>query len=96
MTDVKERKKILTIKYVSKIIAADHGVSAIRAEGIINKYFTYIGEKIKEGGEARINGFGTFKLKERTARRGRNPQTGEEIDVPASSSISFKPTRKKK
>ncbi len=44
-----------------------------------------------DGGETvALRGFSTFRLSERSARKGRNPQTGEEIDIPASRSMAFK------
>ena len=39
-----------------------------------------------------LNGFGTFKVSKRAARKGRNPRTGEEIEIKASKSVSFKPS----
>jgi DNA-binding protein HU-beta len=44
---------------------------------------------LKKGEDVRIHGLGTFKVKERAARKGRNPKTGEEVDIPASRKVSF-------
>lgn len=44
------------------------------------------------GDEVALRGFGTFRVVERKARRGRNPKTGAEIDIPASTTIRFKPS----
>jgi nucleoid DNA-binding protein len=47
-----------------------------------------------DGGETvALRGFGTFRISERSARKGRNPQTGEEIDIPASRSLAFKASK---
>jgi DNA-binding protein HU-beta len=46
---------------------------------------------LKKGEEVRLVGFGTFSVKERAAGTGRNPATGEEIQIPASTSARFKP-----
>lgn len=43
-----------------------------------------------EDGKLQLTGFGSFEVREREARKGRNPQTGEEIDIPASKSVKFK------
>ncbi len=43
-----------------------------------------------------ISGFGTFKVTERPARKGRNPRTGEEIQIPARNAVTFKPYNKLK
>ena len=49
-----------------------------------------ISETLEKGEDIVLTGFGTFKVKERAARKGRNPQTGEEIDIPASKTVAFK------
>ena len=49
-----------------------------------------ISRQIKRGGKVTIAGFGTFETRERAARTGRNPQTGEEIAIAASTSVGFK------
>ena len=45
---------------------------------------------VKDGAEVRLMGFGTFKKQHRDARKGRNPQTGAELEIAASDSLSFK------
>jgi DNA-binding protein HU-beta len=50
-----------------------------------------ISQALKKGEEVRLVGFGTFSVKERAAGKGRNPATGEEIKIPASKSVRFKP-----
>lgn len=49
-----------------------------------------IAHALKDGHEVRLQGFGTFRTTERKARVGRNPQTGESIEIAASRSASFK------
>ena len=46
---------------------------------------------LKEGDKVQLMGFGTFEIKERSARTGRNPSTGETIEIPASKIPAFKP-----
>jgi DNA-binding protein HU-beta len=58
---------------------------------IIEALFDSIGEAIKEEGRYSQSGFGTFTVKTRAARTGRNPQTGDSITIPESKSIGFKP-----
>ncbi|WP_085990981.1 HU family DNA-binding protein [Oceanobacillus senegalensis] len=48
-------------------------------------------ESMKNGETVQLIGFGNFEVRERSARKGRNPQTGEEIDIPASKVPAFKP-----
>lgn len=49
-------------------------------------------EEIKKEGKLNISGFGVFTLKKRPARKGRNPKTGEAVDIPARKTISFRPS----
>lgn len=55
-----------------------------------------IGDSLAKGDAVQIIGFGTFDVRHRSARKGRNPSTGEQIDIPASSSPGFKAGRKLK
>jgi len=60
-------------------------------ETIVAGAFTTIEETIKKTGRFSYPGFGTFTVTNRSARKGRNPRTGETIDIKASKSIKFKP-----
>ena len=50
-----------------------------------------ITQGVKDDGSVSITGFGTFNRKSRAARRGRNPRTGELMEIPASTTVGFKP-----
>ncbi len=58
---------------------------------IVNATFGAIQEALASGEEVALTGFGTFRISERGAREGRNPQTGERITIPSRKSPSFKP-----
>ena len=49
-----------------------------------------VAEELKKGEKIQLVGFGTFEVSERAARTGRNPQTGEEMTIPASKAPKFK------
>ncbi len=49
-------------------------------------------KKAKPGDNLRIQGYGTFKVVKRAPKRGRNPRTGEEIEIPARKVLTFKPS----
>ncbi|MCM3443957.1 MULTISPECIES: HU family DNA-binding protein [Bacillaceae] len=53
-------------------------------------------DTLKEGDKVQLIGFGNFEVKERAARKGRNPQTGEEIEIQASKVPSFSPGKQLK
>lgn len=58
---------------------------------VIDAVFDAIAEALQQGDKVQLVGFGNFEIRERSARKGRNPQTGEEIDIPASKVPAFKP-----
>ncbi len=58
---------------------------------VIDASFETIGKAIKKDKRFSYPGFGTFTVRSRKARTGRNPQTGEEIKIKASKTIGFKP-----
>ncbi len=60
------------------------------AEKAVNAVFEAIKSALSEGDRIQLIGFGTFEVKDRKARKGRNPQSGEEIDIPASKTPVFK------
>ncbi|ADG82349.1 HU family DNA-binding protein [Thermincola potens] len=59
-------------------------------EKAVNAVFQSIQEALARGEKAQFIGFGTFEVKQRKARKGRNPQTGKEIKIPASKVPVFK------
>ncbi|MDR2162075.1 MAG: HU family DNA-binding protein [Desulfovibrio sp.] len=62
-----------------------------QAETACEKIFAIIAGTLKSGGSIAISGFGSFKTVKRAARKGRNPRTGEEIRIPASTAVKFTP-----
>ena len=61
-----------------------------KAEAAVNALMATITTELKEGGSVALTGFGTFQVRARAARTGRNPQTGEAIEVAAANIPSFK------
>lgn len=61
-----------------------------KAEEIVNRVFDDIVAALKNGDKVNISGFGTFSVSERKARTGRNPKTGETIQIAASRAAKFK------
>ena len=60
------------------------------AEESVNALVEVISKELKKGGKVQLVGFGTFEVRKRAARKGRNPQTKEEIKIPASKAPVFK------
>ncbi|MCC3256972.1 HU family DNA-binding protein [Paenibacillus polymyxa] len=59
----------------------------------IDAVFEAIAGALQNGDKVQLVGFGNFEVRERSARKGRNPQTGEEIEIPASKIPAFKPDK---
>lgn len=60
-------------------------------EQVVDIFFDEISARLAEGGRVELRGFGAFSTRDREARQGRNPRTGEAVDVPAKSVPYFKP-----
>ncbi len=71
-------------------VAEKAGLSKKDAELAVNAVIDSITETLAKGGKVQLVGFGGFEVKERAARMGRNPQSGEEIQIPASKMPVFK------
>ncbi|MCL6637353.1 MAG: HU family DNA-binding protein [Alicyclobacillus sp.] len=72
-------------------VAEQTGLKKKDAEAAVNSVFGAIEEALAAGEKVQVIGFGTFETRRRAARPGRNPQTGETIDIPASVVPAFKP-----
>ena len=70
-------------------IAAKADIKKKDAEAAVNALTDVIAEALKAGDKVQLVGFGTFEVKERAARDGRNPKTGETIKIEASKSPAF-------
>ena len=71
-------------------IAEKSGLSKKQAELALGAFIDAVTEALKEGDKVQLMGFGTFEVKERAARTGRNPSTGATIEIPASKTPTFK------
>ncbi|MNJ46561.1 DNA-binding protein HU [compost metagenome] len=72
-------------------VAESTELSKKDATKAVDAVFEAISEALQKGDKVRLVGFGNFEVRERSARKGRNPQTGEEIEIPASKIPAFKP-----
>jgi len=71
-------------------VAAKAEMTKKAAEAAVNALVTVVGETLKTGDKVQLIGFGTFEIRERKARVGRNPATGKAINIKASKSPAFK------
>ena len=71
-------------------IAEKSDLSKRDAETALNAFTDIVADELKKGEKIQLVGFGTFEVSERAERTGRNPQTGEEMVIPASKMPKFK------
>ena len=72
-------------------VAKDAKISKVAAGVAVDAIFDSIAKAIKKSKRFQVPGFGTFTVRSRKARKGRNPQTGAVINIKASRSVGFKP-----
>ena len=72
-------------------VAEESGLSKASAAKAVDAFVNAVNGALKNGDQVTIVGFGTFLVRERTARSGRNPQTGEVIQIAAAKVPAFKP-----
>jgi nucleoid DNA-binding protein len=72
-------------------VADKAGLSKSEAEKALDAVVTSITGALSDGDKVAIPGFGTFEARQRAARTGRNPQTGESMEIAASTAAGFKP-----
>ena len=65
------------------------GLTAKASKDAVNAVFNSIADAMKRGEKVVVTGFGTFMVRKRAARKGRNPQTGAEIQIPATKTPGF-------
>lgn len=80
----------MTKQELSAAIAEKAEITKKDAEASLNAFTEVVTEELKKGEKIQLVGFGTFEVSERAARVGRNPQTKEEIQIPASKAPKFK------
>ncbi len=71
-------------------VASSTGLTKKDATAAVDAVFSTIQETLAKGEKVQLIGFGNFEVRERAARKGRNPQTGKEIQIPASKVPAFK------
>ncbi len=72
-------------------VAAATGLLKKDADAVVNAVLETMGQALRSGSQIEIRRFGSFRLRDRPARIGRNPRTGERVEVPAKRVCYFKP-----
>ncbi len=85
--------ELITLRQLAAEIGDEHGLSQKQANGVLASTIALIGDHLKKGARIRIQGLGTLEVRKRAARMGRNPSTGEPIQIKASKKIAFRASK---
>ncbi len=86
----------VTLKHLAAALAEEHELSKKTAEAILTDLVTKITKHLKKGERIRIVGLGILQVRKRAARMGRNPATGEQIQIKASKKVAFRAAKELK
>ena len=82
--------ELVTLRQLADSIGEAHGISHKQANELLSGTIALITVHLKKGARIRIAGLGTFEVRKRAARMGRNPATGEAIKIKASKKVAFR------
>src|SRR6185436_8599743 len=81
----------VTKKEIVKQISERIGLTQLKTKEIVQQTFDAIVETLLDQGRIELRNFGVFEVKQRKARKARNPRTGDKVDVPPKNVVTFKP-----
>ena len=84
----------MTKKEIVKEISDQIGLTQLKTKEIVQKTFDAIVDTLVETGRIELRNFGVFEVKQRAARKARNPRTGERVDVPPKNVVTLKPGKR--
>jgi integration host factor subunit alpha len=84
----------LTKADLAEMLFEELGLNKREAREIVEMFYVEISEALEKNDNVKISGFGNFELKDKKSRPGRNPKTGEEVDISARRVVTFKPGQK--
>jgi DNA-binding protein HU-beta len=93
---VKAAAMTVTLKQIAAELAEGHDLPKKQAEAVLGDLVTLTTRHLKQGDKIRLTGLGIFSIQMRQARTGRNPATGEAIQIKASKKIAFRPAKELK
>jgi DNA-binding protein HU-beta len=86
----------ITLKTVFEAMAEGHNIPKKQANALLAAMVESVTKHLKNGDRIRMNGLGILEVKDRPARQGRNPATGETIQIAASKKVAFRPAKELK
>lgn len=91
-----EKARVVTVKQMAAAYAEKHEMSPKDAASLLTEVFDTVVQHVKDGDKVRIAGLGMIEVRSRAARMGRNPATGEAIQIAASRKIAFRAAKELK
>ena len=85
-------EKTLTRMDLSEAIVRNVGLSRNESADMVETVLNYISNALVEGDQVKISSFGTFSIRDKAARVGRNPKTGEEVPISPRRVLTFRPS----
>ena len=95
-TPQKKAAATITLKTVFEDMAEGHDIPKKQANALLAATLETVTKHLKNGDRIRMNGLGILEVKDRPARQGRNPATGETIQIAASKKVAFRPAKELK
>ena len=92
----KPKVTTVSMKHLAANIAENHELSKKQTEAMFGDFVTLVTKHLKKGDRIRIAGLGVLVVRKRAARIGRNPATGEQIQIKASKKVAFRPAKELK
>jgi DNA-binding protein HU-beta len=87
---------VVTLKHIAAQIAVAHELPINHAVAMLNDTVDLLSKHLVKGSKVRILGLGIFQVKRREARMGRNPRTGEPVQIKASKKVTFRASKELK
>ncbi|MBV1796867.1 HU family DNA-binding protein [Siccirubricoccus sp. G192] len=86
----------ITLKQLAPGLAEEHGLTKKQTEAMLAGLVEAVTERLKNGDKVRLTGLGILQVRARPARTGRNPATGQPIEIAASKKVAFSPSKELK
>ena len=95
-TAAKAKQSTVSLKHLAAELAEGHEVPKKQAEAMLNDLVVSISKHLKKGERIRLVGLGVLVVRKRAARMGRNPATGEPVQIKASKKVAFRAAKELK
>jgi DNA-binding protein HU-beta len=92
----KKSAPTVTLKHLAANLAEAHEMSKKDTQAVLDDLVSLVTKHLKKGDRIRIGGLGILQVRKRAARMGRNPATGEPIQIKASKKVAFRPAKELK